>query len=44
MNSMTLAFAMLLFGAALIYAGWTDRPLSRLLVGDHTTRNPGAAP
>lgn len=38
MGSLTIALAMILFGAALIYAGWTNRPLSRLLIGDHATK------
>lgn len=38
MTSLTIAFAMILFGAALIYSGWTNRPLSRLLIGDNSTK------
>lgn len=33
-GSLTIALAMILFGAALIYAGWTNRPLASLLTGN----------
>ena len=37
-TSMTIALAMILFGAALIYSGWTNRPLTAILVGDNSTK------
>lgn len=33
MGSLTLALALVLFGAALVYAGWTGRSLRDLLTG-----------
>lgn len=32
-GSMTIALAMVLLGALLIYSGWTNRPLTSLLTG-----------
>jgi hypothetical protein len=40
-GSLTIALAMILFGAALIYAGWTNRPLKSLLTGDNSTKRAG---
>jgi hypothetical protein len=37
-TSLTIALAMILFGAALIWAGWTGRSLRGILTG-----KPGAA-
>lgn len=37
-GSLTIAMALLLIGAALIYSGWTNRPLSALLTGKHSER------
>ena len=33
---MTLTMAMLLFGALLVYAGWTNRSVGTLLRGDNS--------
>jgi hypothetical protein len=33
-SSQTIGLAMILFGALLIYAGWTKRSLKALLLGD----------
>lgn len=37
-TSLTIALAMILFGAALIYSGWTNKPLSSLLIGNNSTK------
>ena len=37
-TSLTIALAMILFGAALIYSGWTNRPLTSILTGDNSTK------
>lgn len=34
MSSLTISLAMILFGALLVYAGWTNRSVKRLLLGD----------
>jgi hypothetical protein len=36
----TVAFAMLLFGALIVYAGWKDLSVAALLKGDNTQRKP----
>lgn len=41
--SLTVALAMILFGAAMIYAGWTGRSLKSLLIGDNTQAKKAAA-
>jgi hypothetical protein len=33
-SSQTIGLAMILFGALLLYAGWTNRSLKTLLLGD----------
>lgn len=38
MSSLTIAVALILFGAALIYSGWTNRPLGSLLTGNHSAK------
>lgn len=44
MSSLTIAVALILIGAALIYSGWTNKPLGSLLTGDNTTtRKPTAS-
>jgi len=35
---LTIALAMILLGAALIYSGWTDNSLSSLLTGKREKR------
>lgn len=35
-TNLTVTLACILFGALLIYAGWTNRSVRRLLVGDPT--------
>jgi hypothetical protein len=35
-TSLTIALAAMLFGALMLYAGWTGRSVRRLLVGDST--------
>jgi UDP-N-acetylmuramyl pentapeptide phosphotransferase/UDP-N-acetylglucosamine-1-phosphate transferase len=42
-SSQTIGLALVLFGALLIYAGWTNRPLARLLLGDTGATKPAAA-
>lgn len=37
-GSLTIALALLLLGAALIYSGWTNRPLGSLLTGNHQAK------
>lgn len=37
-TSLTIALAMILFGALLIYSGWTNRPLTSLLTGNNSTK------
>jgi hypothetical protein len=37
-TSLTIALAMILFGVALIYSGWTNRPLTSIVTGDNTTK------
>lgn len=41
MGSLTIAFALILLGAALIYSGWTNRPLTSLLTGKHSDKRAG---
>ena len=45
---MSLSFAMILFGALLVYGGWTDKSIAALARGDNQTPKPpvlaGAAP
>jgi hypothetical protein len=40
-SSQTIGLVLILFGGLLIYAGWTNRKLSSLLVGDNAA-NTGA--
>lgn len=40
-GSLTIALAMILFGAALIYAGWTNNSLKSLLTGKRTKSTKG---
>lgn len=37
---MTVAYAMILFGALLIYGGWTNKSISALARGDNTQAKP----
>lgn len=37
---MSLSFAMILFGALLVYAGWKDLSVAALARGDNTTPKP----
>ena len=37
---MSISFAMILFGALLIYGGWTNRSISALARGDNTQPKP----
>lgn len=45
---MSLSFAMILFGALLVYGAWTDKSIAALARGDNTVRKPpvlaGATP
>ncbi len=35
---MTLALLLIAFGLALIYAGWSDRPLGAILTGSYVAK------
>ena len=37
---MSISFAMILFGALLIYGGWTDKSIAALARGDNTVGKP----
>jgi hypothetical protein len=37
---MTIAYAMILFGALLVYAGWKNKSVSALARGDNATAKP----
>jgi hypothetical protein len=37
-TSLTIALAMILFGTMLIYSGWTNSPLTSLLLGDNQAK------
>lgn len=37
---MSISFAMILFGAMLIYGGWTDKSIAALARGDNTVAKP----
>lgn len=43
MNSLTIALAVALFGALLIYAAWTKRSVRSLLLGDNSQASGGYA-
>jgi hypothetical protein len=40
-RSLTLGLGMVLFGALLIYGGWTNRSIRRLVIGDPTPLSAG---
>jgi hypothetical protein len=37
-TSLTIAVALILFGTLLIYSGWTNSPLTSLLLGDNQAK------
>ena len=37
---MSISFAMILFGALLMYAGWTNKSVAALARGDNSTPKP----
>lgn len=40
--NLSIALACILFGALLVYAGWTNRSVRRLVLGDSTPGTAGA--